>query len=154
MAAGMGEWCDPDHSVASLDEFLGVGRRCGDASQRSPGPYHAGMATLTTTVLVDDLDGSTEGVETVSLALDGAQFEIDLSAENAARLRAKLAKFIDAATHITSHRTGKITKLVITTPNGKEQTRAIRDWASQNGFEVSDRGRIPGNVLAAFNEVH
>jgi len=45
------------------------------------------MATVTRTFLVDDLDGSTEDVETVRISLDGTDFEIDLSAANAARLR-------------------------------------------------------------------
>lgn len=44
------------------------------------------MATITTTTLVDDVDG-TEAVETVGFALDGVTYEIDLSAVNASRLR-------------------------------------------------------------------
>lgn len=27
----------------------------------------------------------------------------------------------------------------------------IREWARENGFKVADRGRIPADVLAAFN---
>lgn len=112
------------------------------------------MATVTTTVLVDDLDGSTTDVETVSLALDGVSFEIDLSADNAARLRDKLAKFVDAAQPVKAQRPRKITKQVLTAPSSKEQAQAVRDWARQNGFEVSERGRIPKNVLDAFREAH
>jgi hypothetical protein len=52
------------------------------------------MTTVTRTYLVDDLDGSQDDVENVLLALDGTNYEIDLSASNAARLRDKLARFV------------------------------------------------------------
>lgn len=112
------------------------------------------MATVTIETLVDDLDGS-EAAETVSFALDKDTFEIDLSEENATKLRDKLAKFIAVAQPVKVQRSQKrITKQVITTPSSKEQTAAVRAWAAQNGFTVSERGRIPKNVLEAFNEAH
>jgi len=52
------------------------------------------MATVTKPFLVDDLDGSTEDVENVRISLDGANFEIDLSAANAVRLREKPARYV------------------------------------------------------------
>ncbi|MFD1049891.1 histone-like nucleoid-structuring protein Lsr2, partial [Kibdelosporangium lantanae] len=39
-------------------------------------------------------------------------------------------------------------------PASREQTKAIRDWARQNGHVVSDRGRIPKSVIEAFEEAH
>ena len=44
------------------------------------------MAQQVQVVLVDDLDGG-KAAETVSFALDGVSYEIDLSAKNAAKLR-------------------------------------------------------------------
>ena len=111
------------------------------------------MATVTTTFLVDDIDGSTDDVETIVFELDKTKYEIDLSADNAARLRSKLAKFIDAATHIKPGRAGKAAKKV-TEPTSRDQTQAVRDWARQNGFEISARGRVPRKVLDAFNAAH
>ena len=58
------------------------------------------MATVTRTYLVDDLDESEEDVDNVLFALDGTNYEIDLSAANAGRLREKLARFIDAASPV------------------------------------------------------
>lgn len=58
------------------------------------------MATVTRTYMVDDLDGSTEDVENVQFSLDGHNFEIDLSAENAARLREKLQRFLEASQQV------------------------------------------------------
>jgi hypothetical protein len=113
------------------------------------------MATVTTTRLVDDVDGS-EAVETVRFALDGVTYEIDLSAVNASRLRGALAEFVKHA-----RRTGgrKISgrPAVPTRPDRsgtevqqREENRAAREWARANGFTVSAKGRIPDKVLVAY----
>ena len=47
-------------------------------------------------VLADDLDGS-EAEETVEFGLDGAFYEIDLSEDNAERLRDALAEYVEHA---------------------------------------------------------
>jgi len=60
------------------------------------------MATVARTYLVDDLDGSQEDVHTVRFALDGTNYEIDLSGSNAGRLREKLGRFVDAASRAQS----------------------------------------------------
>ena len=54
------------------------------------------MAKQTQWALVDDLDGSPAST-TVEFGLDGQSYAIDLSAENAAKLRAGLAEFVAAA---------------------------------------------------------
>ncbi len=33
----------------------------------------------------------------------------------------------------------------------REQSAAIREWASKNGHAISSRGRIPAEVIEAFN---
>jgi hypothetical protein len=30
--------------------------------------------------------------------------------------------------------------------------QAIREWAAKNGWEVSERGRIPASVVEAYND--
>jgi hypothetical protein len=50
------------------------------------------MATVTRTVLVNDLNGSTDDVSTVQFTLDRTHYEIELSADNQARLQDKLAR--------------------------------------------------------------
>lgn len=52
------------------------------------------MATKVLTRLVDDTDGS-DAAETVQFSLDGQTFEIDLSVDNAAKLRDALAPYIE-----------------------------------------------------------
>jgi len=112
------------------------------------------MATLTQTYMIDDLDGSEgDDVSTVLFALDKKDYEIDLSAANAERLREKLAKFVDAATPVKTSKARLQSKAKPpTSERGKSQE--IRDWARANGYEVSDRGRIGQAVWDAFDEVH
>ncbi|GAA2961784.1 histone-like nucleoid-structuring protein Lsr2 [Actinokineospora diospyrosa] len=115
------------------------------------------MAQKTIVQLYDDLDGSAgEDIRPVEFSLDGANYEIDLNEANATRLREQLAEFVAAA-----RRTGGRVKRH-TAPSAKpagdtrskEQTKAIRDWARQNGHEISERGRIPSAVVEAFEEAH
>lgn len=111
------------------------------------------MAQKVTVELVDDLDGTaSEDISTVSFALDGVSYEIDLSEANAENLRDVLDEFVGAARR-TGGRIKRGTpagKRAAATPVNREQTRAIREWARQNGFQLSDRGRIPSNVIEAF----
>lgn len=115
------------------------------------------MAQKVTVQLVDDLDGTaSDDISTVTFALDGASYEIDLTEQNAENLRSALEDYIAAA-----RRTGGRVKRSVAAgrtaapaPSNREQTKAIRDWGRQNGFELSDRGRIPAEVIAAFEEAH
>ncbi len=116
------------------------------------------MAQRTTVQLFDDLDGTAgNDISTVTFALDGVSYEIDLTEDNAASLRKGLADFVAAA-----RRTGGRAKRglgAMTAPSGesarsREQTQAIRDWARNNGHQVAERGRIPGGVVEAFEAAH
>lgn len=113
------------------------------------------MAQKTIVQLIDDLDGSTgEGIETVTFGLDGVTYEIDLNEDNATNLRDSLAQFISAATRTG----GRVKRGTATTagPSGsarnREQTQAIRDWARQNDWEIADRGRIPAEIIEAYEQ--
>ena len=114
------------------------------------------MALITRVYLVDDLDGSEDDVTTVHFALDGRNFEIDLSARNDERLREKLAKFVNAATPLKSPKAAPAKRggKAAAAPATRDQTQAIRDWARSNGYEVSARGRISKAIQDAFNSAH
>ncbi len=66
------------------------------------------MATKTSILLVDDLDGESEATETVRFGLGETEYEIDLSEANAAQVRETLSKYVSAArkTGSTSRRRG------------------------------------------------
>jgi hypothetical protein len=114
------------------------------------------MAQKVTVELVDDLDGTaSDDITTVSFALDGVSYEIDLNDDNAGKLRDAFADVI-----ASGRRVGGRVKRSNVAPSAarptvdREQTKAIREWARQNGFELSDRGRIPSNVIEAFEAAH
>jgi hypothetical protein len=113
------------------------------------------MAQKVVVELVDDLDGTaSDDISTVTFELDGVEYEIDLTEDNANRLRDGLANFIAAARR-TGGRVRRGTRA--SRPSGRpaadrEQTKAIREWARDNGYDLAERGRIPGSVIAAYEQ--
>jgi hypothetical protein len=104
-------------------------------------------------VIVDDIDES-PGAKTVAFALDGQSYEIDLGAKNTKKLFDALAPFIEKATHVKASRSGTKTASRARPAVDREQNQAIRDWAEQQGKEVSARGRIPQAIIDEYNEAH
>jgi Lsr2 len=103
--------------------------------------------------LVDDLDGSEAG-ETVEFGLDGAFYEIDLSEDNAERLRDALAEYVEHARRAGGRKRSSARgpgRAPRTASADREQNQAIREWARKQGMNVSDRGRIPKEVTDAYN---
>jgi hypothetical protein len=111
------------------------------------------MAQKTIVQLIDDLDQGAAD-ETVSFGLDGTNYEIDLSAKNAAKLRDALANYVAngrrarggaGARSAGSGRRGRGAR------GDREQTQAIREWARKNGHKIGEKGRIPAHILEAYN---
>jgi len=100
------------------------------------------MATKVLTTLQDDIDGS-EATQTIRFALDGIEYEIDVSDRNANRLRNSLSDFIAHGRKVGGRR-GKPAS------SGQVDTKAVRKWAEANGIEVSTRGRIPTDVVERY----
>ena len=94
--------------------------------------------------LEDDVDGS-EASETVQFALDGRSYEIDLSAANAARLRDDLAKWTGHARSVKGRG-----RAVAKATAGRADLNKVREWGRENGFSVSDRGRVSADLQAAY----
>jgi hypothetical protein len=102
-------------------------------------------------ILVDDIDGG-EAAETVSFGLDGTSYEIDLSVDNAAELRDALAKWVGSARKAGRAISGRASSRGRSSAAAdREQTQAIRAWARKQGHKVNDRGRIPADIVAAYN---
>jgi len=115
------------------------------------------VATITKTFLVDDIDGSTECIETVEFNADGTTYQIDLSAANGARLRDKLARFIDAAHPVKAPKAAAPAKRGAKTAavaSNKEHVAEIRRWAEQAGLKISSRGRLSAEVVEKYNAEH
>lgn len=115
------------------------------------------MAQRVQIVLTDDLDGS-EAAESVSFALDGKSYEIDLSTSNAASLRDAMAPYLAKARPASgsSRRGGGRRGGGRSSSGGGAAASAneIRAWAREQGMEVSERGRVRADVLRAYEEAH
>jgi len=106
------------------------------------------MAQKVNIVLIDDIDES-PAVETVSFALDGKNYTIDLSEKNAKKLRDAVAPFVAHARPAGGGAAARKRR------NGQRGNAAeIRSWARDNGYEVPDRGRIPADINAAYAAAH
>ncbi len=113
------------------------------------------MAQKVTVSLIDDLDGD-KADETVEFGVDGKNYEIDLSSSNASKLRDALAAYVAAARRPGGRRRSGVSSNAAPATRrpsvDREQNQAIRDWARKRGMKVSDRGRIPADVLDAYHQ--
>jgi len=100
--------------------------------------------------LVDDLDGTPieDGGGTVRFSIDGANYEIDLSGANADKLTEALEKFVSASRRVRASGNAAPAAVKKSDP---QRLKAIREWAAKNGHEVSSRGRIPSDVIDAYD---
>src|SRR5690349_11039164 len=107
------------------------------------------MAQKVSIVLIDDIDGG-DADETVSFALDGTSYEIDLASGNAAKLREALAPYVGHARKVAGTRRGAAKK-----SSAGGNTKDVREWARSNGWpDLGDRGRVPADVQTAYDAAH
>lgn len=106
------------------------------------------MAQRVQVLLVDDLDNS-DADETVTFALDGVTYEIDLNEGNAAKLRDAFAPWVGHA-----RRSGGRKATGRNAGARRKDVSAVREWARKNGHEVSERGRIPASIQEAYDKAN
>jgi len=104
------------------------------------------VAQKVQTLYIDDIDGG-EAAGTARFGLDGADYEIDLSAEHTDELHATLRTYIDHARKIggTSRRASRSRRA-----GSAIETTAVRTWAREQGIDIKDRGRVPADVVAKY----
>ncbi|WP_084125527.1 Lsr2 family protein [Demequina sp. NBRC 110054] len=108
------------------------------------------MAQKVQVVLIDDLDGG-DAVETVSFAVDGTKYEIDLNAENASQLREDIAKWTDKARKVSTVSRGRRS---LSSRKSGTDAHDIREWARSQGMEVPERGRVSRELRDAYDAAH
>lgn len=113
------------------------------------------MAQKVQVLLVDDVNGG-DAAETVSFALDGVSYEIDLSEENATELREAFHDWIEHARRVGGRRRsgGGRARSALSGDASPLDTQSIRAWARDAGHEVSDRGRISASIIEAYKDAH
>src|SRR5262249_14779022 len=100
------------------------------------------MAQKVTVVLEDDLTGG-PAEQTVQFAFDGTDYEIDLSATNAAAVGEQFAPYLEHA-----RRPGRASSR--RTVANRQRSGDIRAWANEHGLAVNERGRIPVSVVEQY----
>jgi hypothetical protein len=103
-------------------------------------------------LLVDDLDGG-EADETVTFALDGKTYEIDLTTANADKLRGLLDPYTKGGRRTGGRSTGGRSKGRVPA-SGNKDTAEVRKWAKENGYNVNDRGRVPAEIREAYEKAN
>ncbi|MFD7985697.1 Lsr2 family protein [Kitasatospora indigofera] len=115
------------------------------------------MAQRVQVILEDDLDGGSAD-ETVTFALDGVAYEIDLKSTNADKLRGLLAPYVEKGRkqsgRLTSARRSSGRGATARPAAGAPDTAKIRAWAKEQGLEVNDRGRVPSTVREAYESAN
>lgn len=112
------------------------------------------MVQKTRIVLTDDLAGDdTPADETVTFALDGTSYEIDLTSENADTLRGILFDYAAKARKVSGTRGRGRASGARKTGDGPSAAE-VRTWAKENGHDVPGRGRIPQPVRDQYDAAH
>lgn len=105
------------------------------------------MAKFTEVRLIDDFDGG-PATQEIRFSYRGNTYEIDLSDEHAREMDEILAGYMEVAHHIGGARS------VSSSKTSSANTSAIREWARSQGMEVSERGRLSADVVAAYQMAH
>lgn len=104
--------------------------------------------------LVDDLNGEV-AQETVLFGLEGKEYEIDLTTDNASELRSALSRYVDVARKSSGGRKGQGGQRGTSTSRAKrDEVQKVRQWAQDNGLNPSSRGRISQSIADAYNEAN
>jgi hypothetical protein len=106
------------------------------------------MAQQTRILLTDDMDGS-PAATTVRFDFDGASYEIDLSEAHAVQFARAMEPYLESARRVSRQR-----RPARAPSRTRHDQSAVRTWAREQGLKVSDRGRIPTDVLAKFEAEH
>lgn len=107
------------------------------------------MAQRVQVILVDDVSGG-EASETVEFGLDGVTYEIDLSDENAAKLREDLGRWVGMARRSGGRRQSRRRGSAGPSTATRDELARMREWGRANGYKVSDRGRVSQEVQDAY----
>jgi hypothetical protein len=106
------------------------------------------MAQRTQVLYVDDIDGS-DAEGTVRFGFDGTDYEIDLNKDHADQFAQAIGPFIAAARKAPSSR-----RPARGSRAGRQNLSDVRAWARGQGIKISERGRIPADVLAKYHAAH
>jgi hypothetical protein len=105
-----------------------------------------------TTELIDDITGVPADT-TIPFSVNGKDYIIDLSDDNAAAFNEALAPYIEHARRAPANK--RKSRSSSEAARAKRQRNAeIRTWALENGVTVSKRGQLGQDIVAAYEAAH
>jgi hypothetical protein len=112
------------------------------------------MATKEVVVYIDDFTGDVIKAgqnRSIAFAVEGVEYEIDVTAARAKKFHDFLAPFM-----VNARRVGGARQSRATQPARRDalQTKAIRAWAADHGYPINRRGRIPAEIESAYHGAH
>jgi hypothetical protein len=146
-------FCDFDCANACTASKHGL-KTITAASKRTIG----GNAMARKVVTLDDLDGTSEAAETILYLCDGQYLEIDLSTQNAKKFRDALAPFVKVSRVIPAKDAGRrvlsngSTQAITSFVPEDIDPAVVRAWAVKNGHDISEKGRVPQNIVEAWRQ--
>ena len=148
-------WCDASIASVASDAVLS-----GASTVVSLVPMKVGVESVAhraVVELVDDIDGTVFGDEgeSINYAVDGVEYEIDLKTEHAKEFRDALDYWIAHSRRVggRKRRLNRVTDPIGSSP-GTGEVKKIREWAVEEGYEMSSRGRIRAEIVQAFHDAH
>lgn len=120
------------------------------------------MAQKVQVLLVCDLhDNEVEGTETITFGMDGSSYEIDVCDQHGTEMRDSFASYVGAARRAgrgsgdsAGRRARRGSSRSSAGAGDKQRVSEVREWARKNGHQVSERGRISGTLMAAYEAAH
>lgn len=101
-------------------------------------------------IIESDLSGRHDA-ERVRFGLGDTWYEIDLTDDERQGLEAALKSYLTAGRKATQEPPQRRKMVPTTTPEERDK---IREWGRENGFEFAPYGRIPKEVMAAYDAAH
>ncbi|MDI9977370.1 Lsr2 family protein [Rhodococcus sp. IEGM 1307] len=115
------------------------------------------MARKVVVELVDDIDGTVFGEdgESITFSVNGVDYEIDLKDKHASKFHKQIGFFIEHATRVGGRKRRSDRPVAPDAPvRRRGNSKEIRAWAAQQGYEISSHGRIPTEVEQAYQDAH
>ena len=111
------------------------------------------MARQVQVLLIDDID-QTPAERNVAFSLEGENYEIDLSQGNIDKLHAALEPFVKNARKVRGARRRGAARRGGSGGGGGNRSAMIREWAREQGMQVSARGRVAAEIVEAYEAAH
>ncbi|OBA30880.1 histone-like nucleoid-structuring protein Lsr2 [Gordonia sp. 852002-51296_SCH5728562-b] len=122
------------------------------------------MATIRSVAFVDDLDGreiDLDDVHSVLWSWLGVEYQLDISSANLDKVengRVTVAKLLEASTRVGGRKQSTAPRVTTKKPPSPTKSAAstsdIREWAIEEGYEVGPRGRLPKEIVEAYEAAH